>query len=238
MRTSPGCIAATMAFTSSVALQSGAQAIFFPISSPMRAATGFNENFSSGPFLGLPRWEHAMTLAPCAHKCSIVGMEEVIRVSSVIWRSEFRGTFRSQRTKTRLPRRSSSDRSSTDFFARVLVTGARAGGNADQPVTGFRDRACTFCNSLARRPAPTMRPTAAKLAAAQAATMAIPGPVLLCAYSMAPSTGWTSTSTFAVGTSQLADCARGARTAGTAKTVLKPNGSRCKSRSPPKASTA
>mmetsp|Transcript_31462 Transcript_31462/g.42961 ORF Transcript_31462/g.42961 Transcript_31462/m.42961 type:complete len:216 (-) Transcript_31462:365-1012(-) len=46
----------------------------------------------------------------------MVGMLPRIRVSSVITPSLLRGTFRSQRTKTRLPFKSASESDPTDFF--------------------------------------------------------------------------------------------------------------------------
>merc|ERR1719261_25379 len=99
----------------------GAHLMSFFISSPIFFATGFRENFSSGPSLGRPRWEHASTLAPLLQRYSIVGIEAVMRVSSVISRSAFRGTFRSHRISTVFPFRSASPRSSTDFLACKLV---------------------------------------------------------------------------------------------------------------------
>ena len=50
-------------------------------------ATGFSEHFSSGPSLGRPRREQAMTLAPLSQKYLKVGTDAVILVSPVICKS-------------------------------------------------------------------------------------------------------------------------------------------------------
>merc|ERR1719512_55744 len=66
MITSPSAMASTMPLTSSVALQSGAHLMSFFMTSPILLATGFNENLSSGPSLGRPRWEQAITFCTLA----------------------------------------------------------------------------------------------------------------------------------------------------------------------------
>src|SRR5688572_31734857 len=62
----------------------------------------------SSPSVGRPRCEVTITAAPCLSACWMPGTEARMRVSSVIFPSSI-GTFRSQRMKTRLPRRSTSD---------------------------------------------------------------------------------------------------------------------------------
>ncbi len=67
-----------------------------------RRATGARLNFSSGPFLGRPKCELRATRAPFSIKYLMVGILDLIRVSSVIVFPS-RGTFKSQRTRTLFP---------------------------------------------------------------------------------------------------------------------------------------
>ena len=77
-----------------------------------------NENLASYPPLGRPRCEDKRTFAPLLVRYLIVGMAPLMRVSSVILPVPFsNGTLKSARTKTLFPRRSSSVKSPTDFFA-------------------------------------------------------------------------------------------------------------------------
>src|SRR5680860_27821 len=98
--------------TVSVAKATGA-----PRSSWSRWATGAREYLASGAPLGLPRWAHTTTRAPASLRALMVGNEARTRPSSVMVVSASCGTFRSQRTKTRLPRRSpAAIRSSAVFI--------------------------------------------------------------------------------------------------------------------------
>ena len=71
----------------------------------------------------LPKCDVNNTFAPLLIRYSMVGIDPLIRVSSVI-SAPFRGTFKSHRTKTLFPLSSSSDKSLTDF----LGVGAGRGG--------------------------------------------------------------------------------------------------------------
>ena len=121
--TSPSCAASTAAWALSPTV-SVAKVTSRPSSSPSRAATGASEYFASGAPLGRPRWAHTTTRAPASDRALIVGTEARIRPSSVIVLPS-RGTLRSDRTRTRLPRRSPS--SEIDFIgvAAVRATGRR-----------------------------------------------------------------------------------------------------------------
>mmetsp|Transcript_27165 Transcript_27165/g.59368 ORF Transcript_27165/g.59368 Transcript_27165/m.59368 type:complete len:209 (+) Transcript_27165:1015-1641(+) len=89
------------------------------------ATTGVRRNSSVTP-LGRPRWEVSRTLAPLSTRNWMVGMAPRMRVSSVMFLSASIGTFRSARTNTRLPSRSSLVRSDTDFFTASTFTVRRA----------------------------------------------------------------------------------------------------------------
>src|SRR5450631_248268 len=80
-----------------------AKATGTPSSSWSRRATGASEYLASGTPLGLPRWAHTTTRAPASLRALMVGTEARTRPSSVMapWPSS--GTFRSLRTRTRLP---------------------------------------------------------------------------------------------------------------------------------------
>ncbi|CUQ01467.1 Uncharacterised protein [Flavonifractor plautii] len=75
-----------------------------PNSSLRRLATGARLNLGSGPSLGLPRWEQAITAAFCSSRYWMVGRAATMRLSSVMapvalsW-----GTLKSQRSRTFLP---------------------------------------------------------------------------------------------------------------------------------------
>src|SRR5690606_16572645 len=71
-------------------------------SSERRVATGSRLYCGSGAPSGRPRCEHTITRAPALMRAFRVGNEARTRPSSVMTPS-FRGTFRSQRTMTRLP---------------------------------------------------------------------------------------------------------------------------------------
>jgi len=124
MITSPSLAPSTIFLTSSP-IQSGASVTSCPNNSPIRSAHGPRLNLSSGPSLGRPKCEHTVTMAPLPFKYSIVGMDDRIRVSSVIFFPS-RGTFTSQRTRTFFPLRSDSDRSSMDFLASSSKVGDEA----------------------------------------------------------------------------------------------------------------
>jgi hypothetical protein len=79
-----------------------------PSSSESRPTTGAREYLSSGAPLGRPRWAHTMTRAPASARALMVGTEARMRPSSVIVVPSS-GTLRSERTRTRLPRRSPND---------------------------------------------------------------------------------------------------------------------------------
>src|SRR5665647_668560 len=98
--------------TVSVAKATGA-----PSSSWSRLATGAREYLASGAPLGRPRWAHTTTRAPASLRALMVGNEARTRPSSVMVVSASCGTFRSQRTRTRFPRRSpAAIRSSAVFI--------------------------------------------------------------------------------------------------------------------------
>mmetsp|Transcript_25367 Transcript_25367/g.78092 ORF Transcript_25367/g.78092 Transcript_25367/m.78092 type:complete len:202 (+) Transcript_25367:568-1173(+) len=162
--TSPSDMASTAAFTASVALQAGAHLMSLLISSVIHFAAGISENFSLDPFFGRPKCEQTVTLAPLLQRYSIVGMEAVMRVTSVISRSAFRGTLRSQRMSTFLPFKSDSLRSSTDFFACKLV-----GARLDEATRCPQNAAAT--SSSAATPGNTLPSKSSKLA---------PPPVEMC----------------------------------------------------------
>ncbi len=65
-----------------------------------------------------------MTIAPALVRYSIVGMDERIRVSSVMVLPS-KGTFRSQRTRTFLPLRSEAGRSLVQHFVAMVVVWCR-----------------------------------------------------------------------------------------------------------------
>ena len=101
--TSPSFIFATAFFAfSPTTSSSAANTTSLPSSSESLTATGARENFSSGPFFGLPRWEQRITLPPSFIIFLIVGKAAVILLSFVITPS-FRGTLKSQRQRTFLP---------------------------------------------------------------------------------------------------------------------------------------
>lgn len=101
--TSPLFIAATAAFAfSPTTLSSSANTTVLPSFALRATATGARLNFASGPFLGLPRWLHRMTLAPSLTSFWMVGRAALMRFSLVITPS-FIGTLKSQRTRTFLP---------------------------------------------------------------------------------------------------------------------------------------
>ena len=101
--TSPSFIAATAAFAfSPTTVSSSANTTGLPRYSDRRSATGARENFASGPFFGLPRWLHRITLPPSAISFLMVGSAATMRLSLVILPS-FIGTLKSQRTSTFLP---------------------------------------------------------------------------------------------------------------------------------------
>src|SRR5699024_10478875 len=105
---------------------SAAKATSAPSSSPRRAATGAREYRGSGSPFGRPRGAHTTTRAPTSTSRVIVGSEARIRPSSVMV-SPSRGTLRSERTRTRLPRRSPrSARVFTDAF-RLPTVGSEGG---------------------------------------------------------------------------------------------------------------
>ena len=133
-------MAATAAFAfSPTTASSPAKVTGLPRSSASRTATGARLNFSSGPFLGLPRWLHRITLPPFSISFLMVGSAATMRLSLVMTPS-FMGTLKSQRTSTRLPRTSSSStvflpKPIFSFSSRILKTlpparGARGDGNA------------------------------------------------------------------------------------------------------------
>ena len=101
--TSPSFISATafLAFSPTTS-SSLAKTTSWPRSSESLTATGASENFSSGPFFGLPRCEQRITLPPSAISFLIVGRAAVILLSFVITPS-LSGTLKSQRTSTFLP---------------------------------------------------------------------------------------------------------------------------------------
>src|SRR5690606_39182595 len=56
------------------------------------------------PF-GLPKCDIKITAAPSSNNFCIVGMAPWILLSSVIWKSAFRGTLKSTRNKTFFPKK-------------------------------------------------------------------------------------------------------------------------------------
>src|SRR5699024_963979 len=76
----------------------------FSSNSPRRSATGASENSSLTSPLGRPRCATTAIRAPVSLSFLRVGSEARIRPSSVMTLPS-KGTFRSARTKTRLPRR-------------------------------------------------------------------------------------------------------------------------------------
>src|SRR3954452_16584958 len=82
-----------------------------PRSSPRRSATGRSEYLSSGAPLGRPRCAITTTRAPASERVRMVGTLARIRPSSVMVLPS-RGTFRSERTRIRLPATSPSESNS------------------------------------------------------------------------------------------------------------------------------
>mmetsp|Transcript_11951 Transcript_11951/g.36886 ORF Transcript_11951/g.36886 Transcript_11951/m.36886 type:complete len:444 (+) Transcript_11951:557-1888(+) len=138
--TSPSDMASTAAFTASVALQAGAHLMSLLISSVIHFAAGISENFSLDPFFGRPKCEQTDTLAPLLQRYSIVGMEAMMRSTSVISRSPVGGTLRSQRKSTLMPFKSDSPRSSPGMCipapAIVAALGAAPGAAVVGPGPG------------------------------------------------------------------------------------------------------
>ena len=107
-RICPGCRAAALVWASGPTT-SWAKITSRPSSSLRRFATGARLSLGSGPFLGLPRWEQAMTAAPFSSRYWMVGSAATMRLSLVMapvslsW-----GTLKSQRSRAFLPRTSTS----------------------------------------------------------------------------------------------------------------------------------
>jgi uncharacterized protein with PQ loop repeat len=80
-------------------------------------ATGARENFSSGPFLGLPKCEQSITFAPPSASLLIVGSAAWILLSLVILPSLI-GTLKSHRTRTLRP---FTFKSFTSFLDNLLI---------------------------------------------------------------------------------------------------------------------
>ena len=116
--------------TTSVASATG-----WPSSSASRSATGLSEYLSSGAPLGRPRWAVTTTRAPAASSAWSVGRAARTRPSSVMVVPSS-GTLKSERTSTRLPRR--SPRSSMVFMRLLPVTraGADTAASACARATG------------------------------------------------------------------------------------------------------
>jgi len=70
---------AALAF-SPTTLSSSAKVTGWPSFSLRRTATGARLNLASGPFFGLPRWLHRMTLAPSAISFLMVGSAALMRL--------------------------------------------------------------------------------------------------------------------------------------------------------------
>ena len=119
--TSPSFIAATAALAfSPTTVSSSAKTTGCPSSSERRTAQGARLNLASGPFFGLPRWLHRITLPPSATSFLMVGRAATMRLSLVMTPS-FMGTLKSTRTSTRLPFTSMS---SIVFLLRKLMFSA------------------------------------------------------------------------------------------------------------------
>src|SRR4051794_15702174 len=86
-----------------------------PIRSPSRSDTGASDVAGSAPF-GRPRCEQATMRAPASRRCSIAGRAARMRASSVTW-PFFRGTLKSTRRTTGMPR--STFRSRSVFLPKV-----------------------------------------------------------------------------------------------------------------------
>ena len=72
----------------------------------------FNENFSSKPSFGLPRWDIRIAFPPQEITFLIVGSAARILLLSVILKCSSKGTLKSTRIKTLLP----SSETSCMFF--------------------------------------------------------------------------------------------------------------------------
>ena len=110
--TSPGLILFTASLTS-LPTQSLSFLTSLPSSSFRRSRTGSSRIRSFASPLGLPRWLISITEPPLSRACFIVGMEDFIRVSSVIFKSASKGTLKSALMSIFLPFKS---KSLIDFF--------------------------------------------------------------------------------------------------------------------------
>src|SRR5690625_2300372 len=127
-RTCPSSRYCALALASSPTVSS-ASSTSRPRSSPRRLATGAREYFASGVPLGRPRCAVRITLAPPSSSVVMVGRAARMRPSSVMVVPSS-GTLKSERTRTRLPRR--SPRVSMVFMA---LLGAR-GRTCERPRAG------------------------------------------------------------------------------------------------------
>src|SRR5699024_1933749 len=120
---------------------SGARVTGAPSSSPRRSATGAREKAGSTVPFGRPRWAVTITFAPASVSRFSVGSAARMRPSSVMVVPS-RGTLKSERTRTRLPRR--SPRSSMVFMCKsslvLLVEEVRADMIRARVRTGTRAR--------------------------------------------------------------------------------------------------
>src|SRR4051794_23972896 len=131
--TSPSSRASTVSWADGPTVSS-ANATSRPNSSPRRSATGRRVYRSSGSPFGRPRWATTTTRAPASASSLMVGTLARTRPSSVI-RVPSSGTFRSERTRTRLPRTSPKE-SMPAMVGRPSEGGADEGRQVDEAVGG------------------------------------------------------------------------------------------------------
>src|SRR5690606_3222249 len=104
-------------------MQSEAKATGRPSASEAALAIGASDWSGSGAPFGRPKWASRTTLAPLAESSVMVGATRSMRVASVTLPS-FTGTFRSTRTRTRLPATSASSSVRKAAMARSLLDGS------------------------------------------------------------------------------------------------------------------
>src|SRR6478735_222131 len=137
--TSPSPSAATVSRAESPTT-SCARCTGTPRSSPRRSATGAREYFGSGSPLGRPRCAVTITFAPASVSFFSVGSAARMRPSSVMVVPSS-GTLKSERTRTRLPRR--SPRESMVFMRSPTVLSPSCGTPAgNRPGPHMRTSAC------------------------------------------------------------------------------------------------